>query len=247
MVFLLAVAAYRGPMPVPAAISRCQALLMEAGTPVWESFILPPLAAVEAMDGRFDDAREHLEEARLARKEFADTGTIVTSWSALAGEVELLAGDAERAEEILSTSCDALRTAGAAEWLATNTAMLAEAQYRQGRYVEALASSGAALAVAPPGHLTSRAVAWRVRAKALARAGRLREAESLAARTLELLASTDVLDEQAEALAASAEVHALAGATGEAAEDWRAALAVFEQKGNVVSAERVRAASSAST
>jgi surface antigen len=79
-----------------------------------------------------------------------------------------------------------------------------------------------------------------VQAKALARLGRLREAELLAAGTLELLARTDVLDEQGEAFAASAEVHALAGAVGKADRAWQAALSAFERKGNVVSAERIR-------
>ncbi len=240
--FLLAGAAYRGPAAVPEAIERCRSLLAEAGTPVWQSFILPMLAALEAKAGNFDEARAQLEAARLARQEFSDTSTIVTSWAALAAEVELLAGNAQRAEEILAVSCDALRAAGESEWLATNTALLAEAVYRQGRYDEALEASASSLAIAPPGHLTSRAVAQRVQAKALARGGRFVEAQALAAETIELLTASDVLDEQGEVFAASAEVHVLAGATAEAERDWSRALDLFEQKGNVVSAARVQAA-----
>jgi DNA-binding SARP family transcriptional activator/tetratricopeptide (TPR) repeat protein len=241
-IFLLAGAASRGPTPVPEAIERCRSLLAEAGTPVWQSFILPMLAALEAKAGRFDEARAHLDDARLAREEFSDTGTIVTSWAALAAEVELLAGKPDRAEEILVVSCDALRAAGESEWLATNSALLGEALYRQGRYVEALEASSSALAIAPPGHLTSRAIGQRVHAKALARAGRLAEAQALAAETIELLAGTDVLDEQGEVFAAAAEIHALAGAAADADEAWGRALDAFERKGNVVSAARVRAA-----
>jgi DNA-binding SARP family transcriptional activator len=237
---LLAVAAHRGPTPARKAITRCEEFLTQAGTPVWESFVLPSLAAVEAMDRRFESARGHLAEALIRRKEFSDTGTIVTSWSAVAAEVELLAGDPERAEEILVVACDALRNAGESEWLATNTALLAEAQYRQKRFEEALSTSGTALAIAPPGHLTSGSVARRVQAKALARVGRLGEAELVASETLELLAHTDVLDERGEAFVASAEVLALKGADDAAAERWGEALALFEQKGNVVSAERAR-------
>jgi len=241
-IFLIAGAVSRGPTSVPEAIERCRSLLAEAGTPVWQSFILPMLAALEARAGSFDEARMHLEDARLAREEFSDTGTIVTSWAALAAEVELLDNNPERAEEILSASCDALRAAGETEWLATNSAFLSEAIYRQERYDEALAMSGSALAIAPPGHLTSIAVAQRVHAKALARAGRLAEAQALAAEVIELLAATGGLDERAEAFAAAAEVHVLAGAAAEADENWARALEVFERKGNVVSAARVRAA-----
>jgi tetratricopeptide (TPR) repeat protein len=236
----LATAAYRGPTPAREAIGRCEALLAAAETPVWESFVLPFLAVVEAMDGRFESARTHLNEALIRRQEFSETGTLVTSWSALAAEVELLAGDPERAEDILAVSCEALRSAGATEWLATNTALLAEALYRQGRFEEALASSTFALATAPPLHLTSISIGRRAHAKALARVGRLREAETLAAETLELLAQTDGLDERGEAFVASAEVLALAGAGAEAAERWGQALALFERKGNVISAERVQ-------
>ena len=200
------------------------------------------LAALEARAGYFDEARVHLEDARLARQEFSDTGTIVTSWAALAAEVELLDNNPERAEEILSVSCDALRAAGEIEWLATNSAFLSEAIYRQERYDEALALSGSALAIAPPGHLTSIAVAQRVHAKALARAGRLAEAQALAAELIELLAATGALDERGEAFAAAAEIHVLAGAAAEADENWARALEAFERKGNVVSAARVRAA-----
>jgi DNA-binding SARP family transcriptional activator/tetratricopeptide (TPR) repeat protein len=239
--FLQAGAAYRGATPVPEAIERCRSLLVEAGTPVWQSFILPMLAALEAMDGRFDEARTHLEDARLARQEFSDTGTIVTSWAAIAGEVELLAGNPEHAEVILSTSCDALRAVGAGEWLATNSALLGEALYRQGRFAEALDASSAALVVAPPEHLTSRAVAWRVQAKALARVGRVAEAKALIAETMERLAEIDVLDVLGEAYVASAEVQAVAGASAEADRDWQSAVDAFERKGNVVSAARVRA------
>jgi len=195
---------------------------------------------LEAMTGRFDAARSHLEEARLGRSEFSDRGTIVTSWTALAGEVELLAGNPARSEQLLAASCAVLRAGGDPEWLATNTAFLAEAVYEQERNAEALALSAESLSIAPKGHLTSRAVALRVQARALARAGRTREARALAAEMIELLEATDALNERAAAFAAAAEVHALAGDAAPAEESWQKAIELFEQKGNVVLAERAR-------
>ena len=62
---------------------------------------------------------------------------------------------------------------------------------------------------------------------------------------VELLQGADVLDEQGEAFAASAEVHALAGMTAEADKAWESARACFERKGNIVSVARVRATSGA--
>jgi tetratricopeptide (TPR) repeat protein len=237
---VLAAAAYKGPTPVADAIARCNVLLAEAGTPVWESFILPFLAALHAMQGEFELAREQLGEAREGRREFADTGTLATSWAALAAEVELLAGQPRTAEALLSEACQALQGVRDVDWMATNTALLAEAVYRQGRFEEALALTDSALRIAPEGHLTSCAVARRVRTKALARLGRLAEAEPLGAETVELLSSSDVLDERAEVYAALGEVLALGGSFDEAGQTWEEAISLFERKGNAVSAARVR-------
>jgi tetratricopeptide (TPR) repeat protein len=242
----LAASACRGPTPAVAAIDRCEGLLLNAPTPVWESFILPFLAAVEAMTGRFASAREHLEEARVGRQEFSDPGTIVTSWSAIAAEVELLAGDPERAAAILFDSCRVLQEAGEIEWLATNTALLGEAQYLQGRFEEALSSSSFALTIGPAEHLTSRSVARRVNAKALARLGEHREGVALATEALRLLEHTDMLNERGETLVACAEALATSGDEAAATDRLAEAVSVFEQKGNTVSAGRARCSRTAS-
>src|SRR5919197_2868039 len=182
---LAAAVLYKGPTPVTEGTVACRGLLEEAETPVWQSFILPFLAVLEAMQGRFDEAREHLAGARSSRREFADGGTIATSWSALAGEVELLAEDAESAERILRASCDALRPSRDRGWLATNLSYLADALYRQDRFDEAFEASAEARAIAPRGHLTSLVVADRVNAKCLAQRGSFPDALSLAGDTLE--------------------------------------------------------------
>jgi tetratricopeptide (TPR) repeat protein len=240
VLYHLALVAYRSPTPVSAAIERCRQLLSQAGTPVWESFILPVLAVLEAMEGRFDDARALLERARLGREEFPALGSIATSWAVMAANVELLAEHPERAEEILSEARVELQAAGDVEWLASNGAGRAEAQYRLGRYLDALSTSEDALATGPPEHQTSKAVGRRVRAMALARLGRDAEAVAAAAEAIEFLEGTDVLDEWGETFAAAAEVHALVGDDAAAHALLGQALACFEQKGNVVSAARIR-------
>jgi tetratricopeptide (TPR) repeat protein len=240
VVALLGTVAYRGPLHTDDALDRCHALLSDAETPVWQSFVLPFVAVLEAMQGHFDVARNHLDEALVQRREFADEGTIRTSWAYFAAEVELLAGDFSRAEAILVESCAALRGAGDAAWLATNTASLAEAVYRLGRFEEALELSAFALATAPTGHLTSLSPATRANALALAAVGRIDEATEVAARLLDMLADSDALNECGEASAAAAEVLQRAGQSSEARLRWEDALRMFEEKGNAVATDRVR-------
>jgi tetratricopeptide (TPR) repeat protein len=229
-----------GPVPLDDAIDLCHAVIVEAQTPVWVSFVLPFLALAEGMGGRFDDARAHLAEARIGREEFADQGTIVTSWSDFAAQVELLADEPRRAEEILAPTIEVLRAGDDVSWLATNSAWLGEALYRQGRVDEALLASELAMKVSPRGYLTSLSVAGRVQAKALARVGRVGEAREVVARTAALVAPTDALSERGEVLAALAEVLAIAGDDEAAKAAADEATALFEQKGSVISAARVR-------
>ena len=107
--FLIAAAAYRGPTPASEGIDTLQRVARHAGTPFWQSFILPMLAGARG-DGRALDGRARTWTRRdWRRREFAEAGSLATSWAALAAEVELLAGDLERAEAILVAACEWLR------------------------------------------------------------------------------------------------------------------------------------------
>lgn len=233
-------AMYAGPTPVPEAIARCEQLLAEAEAPVWASFVLPFAAALRSMEGRFDEARRDLEAAREARAEFADPRTLETSWSLFAAEVELRADAPERAAEILVEACDGLKAAGDLEWLARNSAWLGEAELRQDRPELALAHADAAIKFAPPSQLSSCVPAKRVRARALARLGRAEDGLAVAEEAVAELGEADALVERAEAHATLAEVLALSGAEAAAQRERAEALALFERKGDVVSAARVR-------
>ena len=151
------------------AIDRCNALLEEAGTPFWQSFILPMLAVLEAMDERFDTARAHLIEARLPGRSSPKAGALATSWAATCRRGRS-AGRRSRAcaEELLLDACAALRRPASVSGLRRTPRSWPRCS--TGRVVSRRRSplSGEALGLAPPGHLTSVAVARRVRAKALA-------------------------------------------------------------------------------
>jgi DNA-binding SARP family transcriptional activator/tetratricopeptide (TPR) repeat protein len=230
-----------GATPVAEAIDRCQALLEEVPTPAWRSFILPPLAILEAMASHFDTARGHLEEARHGRRESGDPDSIYTGVANIAGAVEFLAGDLAAAETILSVACAKVRERREDAWLGAHLADLADVAYVQQRINEALEMTTEALLVSPPDHRSVQAAARSVRAKALARLGLFDEAEPLARHAVALLESSDNLSNRAWMHVHLATVLELEGKLTEAGEALTQALQLFEAKGHVLMAERARA------
>jgi hypothetical protein len=233
---LIAAAMHDGPTHVKEAIARCDELVIEAETPVWQSFVLPPLAGLYAMAGHFERSRELLAQARGQRREFADSGTIVTSWSWYAADVELLAQKPAVAEGILTDAIETLRATTNRDWLAANLALLGEALYLQKRYAESLAVSTEALANAHAEYLYAVSPASRVRAKSLAQTGSMDEAESAVLDAISRLEHTDALGERARTFAAAAEIFALAGPDQRSKALRNEALRLFDEKGDVASA-----------
>jgi tetratricopeptide (TPR) repeat protein len=83
---------------------------------------------------------------------------------------------------------------------------------------------------------------WRqVKAKVLARRGEWAEAERLAREAIAVGEETDMINAQGDAYGDFAEVLTLAGKRDEARAALDRALELFERKGNVVMAERMRA------
>jgi DNA-binding SARP family transcriptional activator/tetratricopeptide (TPR) repeat protein len=235
----LAGAAHIGATPVPDAIKRCEQLIADSEAPVWSSFILPFLASLHSMAGRFDQARVLFERARETRAEFADPGTLATSWTALAAQAELTAGRPDRAELILTEALPELEARGDVEWLATNGALLAEVELLQGNHETALVMADRVLAHAPLGHLMSRACAARVRAVALARTGSTAEGVACAEDAVRALAESDSLSEQGHALLALSAALEAAGRRDEARARRQEARAAFAAKGETAAIARL--------
>jgi ATP/maltotriose-dependent transcriptional regulator MalT len=154
--------------------------------------------------------------------------------------VEMLAGQPQAAEERLRTGYKRLEKMGEKALLATTAAMLAQAVYEQGRHDEAEELCRASEGAAASNDLAAQ-VTWRgVRAKLRAERGRTDEAEALAREAVRLAEPTDFLTIRADALLDLAAVLRHSGQSSEADESIRAALELYEQKGDVVSAERAR-------
>ena len=189
---------------------------------------------LEAMRGRFDEARAFVAAGDAAAEELGHT-----IWLAVGGmaawEVETLAGEVAAAERAARDSCAQLEELGDTGYRATATARVAESLLDLGRFDEAREQTELAEELAAPDDRLSHALWRQVRAKLKARAGQRAEGEALAREAVALFAATDMVDSHAHALADLAEVMASTGPLEEA-------IALFERKGNAVAAGRARAA-----
>jgi class 3 adenylate cyclase/tetratricopeptide (TPR) repeat protein len=224
-------ALYYGPEPAPVAAQRCRELLGSLGNDrMVRAVIVSSLAALEAMQGTFDRARAHVEEAaeifdelgaRMARAGLAE----------VSADIERLAGDLNAAEDELRFAISVFRDAGSPALAALRSATLVGVLVEQKRLPEAelvLADVDAAIRDDDiDGSVAHRIATAHV---ALAR-GRHDDARRLAEEALDALRGTDALSIRAEVLSLRA------AAAGEAPDD---AIAVHEQKGNVAAAVRLR-------
>jgi class 3 adenylate cyclase/tetratricopeptide (TPR) repeat protein len=229
-----------GPRPVDDAAARCRALIdSSGGDPLVEAGVLRSLCALEARRGNFAEARALVERGRKLSEELGVAEQLHVSFAFALGDIELLAGDYEAAERALRSGGERLDRAGDRGYRATIMAMLARAAFAQGRVdeVEALALEGQADASEQD---IWRSIGGGAVALVLAQRGEYERAETLAREMVALLEPTDGLDLRGGTLADLAEVLRAAGREEEAVEAAGRALELFEEKGNVVSAARVR-------
>ncbi len=154
-------------------------------------------------------------------------------------EVELTAGDPERAAEIGREGVDELETLGEQGWLSTVAGYTAEALYRLGRDDEAWELANKAEATGASDDVITYMLFRQVRAKLLARRGDLDEAERLASDAVALGEPTDAPDVKANARRDLAVVYAAAGKRDEALHALAEAQALYEQKGHTAGISQV--------
>lgn len=235
----LASSAYTGPMHVDAAIARCENIRSQlGGYRRAQALVLDHLAAIRAMKGDVPAARRLVLDSKAILSELGiSMHTAVSHDEAF---VALAAGDEAGAEATLRTGYDRLVEMGEKALLADTAAMLAQVMCQQDRADEAWAFTREAEDAASEDDLSAQVV-WRgVRARLLARAGRIPEAKRLSAHAVELAARTDWLTDHADALIAYAEVLRLAGAAEEAARAIQEAIALYERKGNRIGMRRAQ-------
>jgi class 3 adenylate cyclase/tetratricopeptide (TPR) repeat protein len=230
-----------GPEPVPTALARIEEIERQSdGAMRLQVGVLRAQAGLAAMLGKFDEARAHIAEADRISKDLGLEVMRASGVLRMAGEIELLAGDAPAAERVLREAYETLERVKDWGHLASVAPLLAEALLEQGRADES----------DRPLELTSRWIIeddsdaqillHRARSKLAAIRGDSGSAEALARRAVERATEGDDLNAHASALVGLADALELSGRGDEASAALRDALHLYERKGNVVAAERVR-------
>ena len=236
-----AVGALFGPTAVPEALRRCEELAAEIrGDRRTEALIRGVLAQLYAMQGTMDRARE-LSGQSLAMLEELGAGVLSSATSLNSSPIELLDGDLEAAERQLRRDYDALSLLGERFLLSSVAGSLGRVVYQRDRFDEAEELAMVVEQLAAPDDVDAQAL-WRsVLGMCLARRGQIDEGLRLAREAVEMRRQTDALTLLAETLADLAEVLRFTGRDDEVRAVRSEALQLYERKGDIVSAGRLRA------
>jgi class 3 adenylate cyclase/tetratricopeptide (TPR) repeat protein len=196
------------------------------------------LAILFAMAGNFERAREHVRSSEAA---YAELGLAGVGSKEAAGIVEMLAGDPAAAEHHFRGYYEVHAGLGEKSFLSTVAANLAHTLYAQGRDGEADEFTRISEEAAAADDVASQ-FRWRsARAKVLARRKEFEEAEALAREAVRIATATEYIVWGVDTLMDLAEVLEAAGRVDEAILPIQDALALYEAKGDVVSAAKARA------
>jgi tetratricopeptide (TPR) repeat protein len=237
----LALAIDVGPTPAEEGSRRLDTIIAQShGDRRVEIGAARARAALEAMRGRFDEARRSVERGKALARELGDRVALAAIHRD-AGLVEMRAGDPVAHEREARAGYEILRQIGDTGHLASAAPDLAEAVYAQGHYDEALELAEFAREITIQGDVDAEVRGLQVLAKATARLGRQDQAEALAADAVRLISATDYHELHAFTLVSQAEVLSLGGRTREAASAAREAAELFRKKGNAVNEARAAA------
>ena len=231
-----------GATPAVEGIAFC-ATLIERGinNPAETAHAWHVRGLCEALTGDLDSARGSSSRAWAIIEEFGLT-LQRGIYSMDVGFAEALSGDLDRAERELRKGHDLLLEIGDTGARCTVDAMLADVLFALGRLEDAARFADESNAIAAVDDLDAQP-RWRAAlARTLSRQGDHARAEQLAREAVSLVEPIDLLLLKAKVFDTFGEVLAGAGKIEEAASVCERAIALHEQKGNVVSAARSRAA-----
>jgi class 3 adenylate cyclase len=234
-------AAMYGSMPVADALALCGELAAQSqGDRALAAMLDAHIAYLEALDGRFEEARSRVAEAGSVLEELGKWILVASAQRLHAGQIEVLAGDIAAAEAYFRDGYRRLEALGEQGNLAGLAVYLAAALHRLGRDEEAEALTDEAARRGNPDDAEVQ-ILWRLtRARIRAAAGDSTEAERLAREAVAIGDGTDATSIRADALLTLAEILARAGAEADAGEAARRAYSLYDTKGNRSGAREAR-------
>jgi tetratricopeptide (TPR) repeat protein len=230
-----------GPTPVPQAIARCREICRILIDDPWaHALALQPLASLLAMQGDFDTAFGLLDESEATLAAISPSLDAAVSHPEV--YVSLLAGDLDRAERHLRRGKRELQRLGERAVLASTEGYLAQVMLLAGREAEADRAARRCARLATTADAGAQCAWRRVRARLLSAQGRHRQALALAREATQIVANTDHLNSQGDAMVDLAVVLAAGGSQREAVEVLAGGVDRYRAKGNVVSAREAASA-----
>ena len=236
----IAMAALLGRTPAEEGLRLCDELLTRAdGAPFVDAYAARVRGCFHSMQGEFVEARR---ECRRATELYGQLGLSISAIGVVceSAEVERRAGDLAEAERALREAREGLLDIGDIGYVSWVTAMLARILAERGSYDEARELARSCRVDLQSDHGFLQAASRLAEGIANLGEGRLDEAEAIGAEALETTLGTDMLDMHGDVVLLLADVDRASGRAERAAERFREAIALYEEKGDVVSAERVR-------
>ena len=185
-------------------------------------------------EGRMQHRRAEEVLLDLGQKLWLGGCSLNASW------LEILAGDLEAAERCLLRGMEILGSIGELGYRSTMAADLAHVFYEQGRFAEAAEMIGVSEELGASDDLVNQVMVRGIRAKLLARDGRIDEVIALVEEAVSITDGIDFWDTLSGAFEDLGEVYRLAGRRDDAILALRKALDVCERKGAVPAIEQIR-------
>ena len=231
----LTAALVRGPTPVSEGIARAERTIEAySGSREVDALMCHALAHLRARLGEFDAAREAMDRYRSFYRDTGQTLSYLRSVE-VAFDLEMLAGEAEQACDVVEEASRAL--AGLGDTWPYLAAFLGQGRYAVGRYEDAREPAAFA---AEHGDQVEGSLALGVLAKLAARSGDAATALETIAEAVARVDRTDFLFDRGTVYADRGETLRLLGREDEALSAFDEAIGLFDQKGDLVSSERVR-------
>jgi len=232
---------YFGPTPVEEALATFEEMSAGSSAGFNRERRARGLSALLAQLGRFEEARALAADGEAWFEQIGSRADLASHHGQTMTEIELLAGNPDRAAELATRAHQSMTAAGDRGFSSTVATRAARAYLDLGQDVEAVRWAQIALRDSTADDYASQGPGRSVLARVRARAGDHEEAERLAREAVAIMDATDALSEVAETHADLGGVLLAAGKRDEAGQEFQYALEMYERKGHLVGVSRMEA------